>query len=107
MASKWEILEYLRIRGGWCYMSELYKIFGNGFVSRDVNLLASEGFVKVQKVYKPGTRILVNKIELTKTAYNLLKRNNVESFYDLPAAKLKEKWLMEVRGRTFKRFDNV
>ena len=111
MPSKYEILEFLRIKGGKSISSELYKVFGNGgSVRTTINELVSQGFIKKRKVKVPtknGKYRELIEIELNPKAYNMLKKYNVESFYDLPFAKAREEWFKEVFGRGFIRFDKV
>ncbi len=109
MVSKYEVLEYLRIKGGACLLSELCRVLGPNTITR-VHILKETGLVDTKYVdvlSKRGKKVKRVLVKLTKTAYNILREHNVESFYDLPMAKAREQWLMQTMGRSFKRFDKI
>jgi len=108
MTSIYEVLELLRLNGGEMFLSELRKLGSDVFVI--IKRLETVGWVRKEPVIvtspqgKPRIRY---KVKLTETAWNMLKKFNVESFYDLPFARAREQWLIEKRGRTFRRFDQI
>ena len=129
-ASRYEVLEFLRVHGGVAALKDISKEFGDG-VRKKVWFMLRRGDIKrfvyvieetpvgtiKKKVYigensiedkrrlkeeYPNARISNVYVELSDYAKYILKKFNVKSYYDIPFAKLAEKLLMK---RKFKRFD--
>lgn len=109
MASKWEVLEYLRRRGGYHQVKEVKDYIegkgGNSGVRLVIKRLTEKGVVnkyfrKVKRssemdvpdkvMYKKTDKGRGSKqvyIKLSEDAYNILDYYDVDSFYDIPGAK--------------------
>lgn len=124
MASKYEVLEYIRVYGPYVPMKKLISIFGKQ-VGNILNKLKERK--KVKKYVKkktesdnvlisdqveyeeinttpPGVRIYLS---LADEAYDWLERKGVESFYDLPSAQKANANLMRSRNRTFEDIEDL
>ena len=112
MTSWWEVLELLRRNGGEMPLNEITRTLGGHDIWKAIQILEKMGYVEKipltpEERKKRGIKFARYLVRLKDAAYQLLKRYNVESFYDLPFAKEREKKLMKYRGRTFKRFDEL
>jgi len=112
MTSWWEVLELLRRNGGEMPLSEITRTLGGSDIRKIIQILEKMGYVEKipltpEERKKRGIKFARYLVRLKDAAYKLLQYYGVESFYDIPAAKERERKLMQFKGRTFKRFDEL
>ena len=111
MVSKYEILEFLRKRGGKVKLLDLLEILGlitgtSKTAYQTIKILWQQRYIKKYwRIVKPSGNLLLPPkviwvevkgkkprreqwIELTDYAYETLRRHKVKSFFELPMAKL-------------------
>lgn len=124
MASKFEVLEYIRVYGPYVPMKKISDVFGSTG-RRAIMKLQKQGYVKKykKKTIESDGVLVSDRVEyeevdkghgglkiylsLTERAENWLESKNAESFYDLPSAMNANSRLIRSRGRTLRDIEDL